>query len=349
MGKQLPGMQAPMFGSVTPGQPTQRGAFGSLRGGGQQQPMQQPMIGPGGGGNPASFLDFYNRQVSPEQRARNEAGMADGSYAAYYQQATGQPLPQQPQQAAQAPTFAPNDPRYAFGPGGQQLPTQTGAQQLQQQQQMPAAGTLQQAPPGMLGFFPGTTDAQRQQFMQQYMQQQYSQQQQTPQQQQMGQQAPAASLGNINQVRTPAPQQPAFNPTQAISQFGADLGRRVKAGTMTLEQARAARNQFRDQVQLNTQTPQTRQGAEGIARNIMQQLLPPPPLGIGDGGAPMNPQSPQYAQAMQQFNELQGRQFQPLVAPPPSPGFNMGGEAMEDPRMQAMRYIQQLANQQRGY
>jgi hypothetical protein len=55
-----------------------------------QPPM--PMIGPGGGGN----RDFYDRQVSPEQRARNEASMADGSYAAYYQQATGQPLPQPP-------------------------------------------------------------------------------------------------------------------------------------------------------------------------------------------------------------------------------------------------------------
>ena len=54
---------------------------------------QMPMAGPGGGNR-----DFYDRQVSPEQRARNEAGMADGSYAAYYQQATGQPLPQQPLQ-----------------------------------------------------------------------------------------------------------------------------------------------------------------------------------------------------------------------------------------------------------
>jgi hypothetical protein len=50
---------------------------------------QMPMAGPGGN------RDFYDRQVSPEQRARNEASMADGSYAAYYQQATGQPLPQQ--------------------------------------------------------------------------------------------------------------------------------------------------------------------------------------------------------------------------------------------------------------
>jgi len=56
---------------------------------GQQAP-QMPMIGPGGGNR-----DFYDRQVSPEQRARNEAAMADGSYAAHYQQATGQPLPQQ--------------------------------------------------------------------------------------------------------------------------------------------------------------------------------------------------------------------------------------------------------------
>jgi hypothetical protein len=55
-------------------------------------PPPMPMIGPGGGGN----RDFYDRQVSPEQRARNEASMADGSYAAYYQQATGQPLPQPP-------------------------------------------------------------------------------------------------------------------------------------------------------------------------------------------------------------------------------------------------------------
>ena len=65
-----------------------------------QMPMSQmpqmPMAGPGGGNR-----DFYDRQVSPEQRARNEAGMADGSYAAYYQQATGQPLPQQQMPMAQ--------------------------------------------------------------------------------------------------------------------------------------------------------------------------------------------------------------------------------------------------------
>ena len=65
-----------------------------------QMPMSQmpqmPMAGPGGGNR-----DFYDRQVSPEQRARNEAGMADGSYAAYYQQATGQPLPQQQMPLAQ--------------------------------------------------------------------------------------------------------------------------------------------------------------------------------------------------------------------------------------------------------
>jgi len=48
-----------------------------------------------GGGAPSSgnFIDFYRNQVSPEQQAANEAAMNDGSYAAYYEQATGQPLP----------------------------------------------------------------------------------------------------------------------------------------------------------------------------------------------------------------------------------------------------------------
>ena len=59
------------------------------------QMTQMPMAGPGGN------RDFYDQQVSPEQRARNEASMADGSYAAYYQQATGQPLPQQQMPMAQ--------------------------------------------------------------------------------------------------------------------------------------------------------------------------------------------------------------------------------------------------------
>ena len=111
---------------------------------GQQAP-QMPMIGPGGGGN----RDFYDRQVSPEQRARNEAGMADGSYAAYYQQATGQPLPQQPMQPmppSQPPTLG-----QATQSQMQQQPQQAAqAQQIYAlNQQLQAQGR-----PGMLGFSP---------------------------------------------------------------------------------------------------------------------------------------------------------------------------------------------------
>ena len=62
-----------------------------------------------------------------------------------------------------------------------------------------------------------------------------------------------------------------FNPTQALNAFSADLAKRVKAGTMTVAQAQQAQTQFRNQVQLNTAAPPTRQGAEGIARNIMLQ------------------------------------------------------------------------------
>ena len=111
---QPPQQSGGLFGALSPQQ--NPGGFGnqqqlqlqqalqSFRG--QQQPQQapqMPMIGPGG-----SSRDFYDRQVSPEQRARNEASMADGSYAAYYQQATGQPLPQQPMQQmppSQPPTL----------------------------------------------------------------------------------------------------------------------------------------------------------------------------------------------------------------------------------------------------
>ena len=186
----------------------------------------------------------------------------------------------------------------------------------QQQQQAPQLGALN----------PATMDGLRQQ-QQQFMQQQ---QQQAPQlqhlqqlQQQIGALYPAMTPPQApqlptqtgaqqlqQQLMTPpqAPQQPAFNPTQAMNSFSADLARRVKSGAMTTQQAQQAQSQFRNQVQLNTKTPQTRQGAAAAARNIMQGVM----------------------------------------APPPPPGFNMGGEAMEDPRMQAMRYIQQLANQQRG-
>lgn len=73
-----------------------------------------------------------------------------------------------------------------------------------------------------------------------------------------------------------APARAAFNPTQALNQFGADLARRVKAGTMTAAQARQAQSQFRNQVQLNTKAPPTRQGAEGIARDIMKSVMAPP-------------------------------------------------------------------------
>ena len=55
----------------------------------QQRAQQGTMAQPGGSS------DFYNRQISPEQRAANNASMADGTWAAQYQQATGQPLPQQ--------------------------------------------------------------------------------------------------------------------------------------------------------------------------------------------------------------------------------------------------------------
>jgi hypothetical protein len=57
----------------------------------------------------------------------------------------------------------------------------------------------------------------------------------------------------------------------------------------------------------------------------------------------MNTQTPQTRQGAEGI----ARNIMQQLLPPP--GFNMGGEAMEDPRMQAMRYIQQLANQQRGY
>lgn len=294
MGKQLPGMQSPMPGGVTPGQPTQRGAFGSLMGGGQQ-----PRAAVGHHGMPNSAI-APPMQQQPTQLPRSVAQNLGASNRAFQDYQAQMAL----QQQMQAPTFAPNDPRYAFGPGGQQF-MQQSLNQVGGQQQMPTASDLmrqeqqrfmqqQQAAqaqqiyalnqqlqaegrPGMLGFSP--------EQMQQFMQQQ-------PQ-----------------QARTPAPQQPAFNPTQAMNSFSADLARRVKSGAMTTQQAQQAQSQFRNQVQMNTQTPQTRQGAEAAARNIMQGVM----------------------------------------APPPPPRFNMGGEAMEDPRMQAMRYIQQLANQQRGY
>lgn len=271
-------MQSPMPGGVTPGQPTQGGALGSLgggkvMGGGQQAPMvAQPMMP----SMPRSVMG--GGQQMPTQTGAQ-------------------------QQQMQAPTLAPNDPRYAFGPGGQQFMQQQQQQFMQQQQQQaPQIYALNQqlqalGRPGMLGFSP------------EQMQQSLNQVGGQASQQQLPTQTGAQQLQQ--QLMTPpqAPQQPAFNPTQAMNSFSADLARRVKSGAMTAQQAQQAQSQFRNQVQLNTQTPQTRQGAEAAARNIMQGVM----------------------------------------KPPPPPGFNMGGEAMEDPRMQAMRYIQQLANQQRGY
>jgi hypothetical protein len=274
MGKQLPGMQSPMPGGVTSSQPPQRGALGSLgggrvMGGGQQAPtLTRPVMPPM---QPQQPMVAQPMMPSMPRSVAQNLGASNRAFQDYQAQMALQ-------QQMQAPTFAPTDPRYAFGPGGQQMPTQTGAQQLQQLQQQIGA------------FNPAMTPPQAPQLQQlQQLQQQ---------------------IGALYPAMTPpqAPQQPAFNPTQAMNSFSADLARRVKSGAMTAQQAQQAQSQFRNQVQLNTQTPQTRQGAEAAARNIMQGVM----------------------------------------KPPPPPGFNMGGEAMEDPRMQAMRYIQQLANQQRG-
>ena len=111
-----------------------------------QMPMSQmpqmPMAGPGGN------RDFYDRQVSPEQRARNEAGMADGSYAAYYQQATGQPLPQQPMQQPQQ-EFGPSQAAaqaamlQSMGIGQNSRPDLTGGP-MGAPQQMPMAQPMNQ-------------------------------------------------------------------------------------------------------------------------------------------------------------------------------------------------------------
>jgi hypothetical protein len=300
MGKQLPGMQSPMPGGVTPGQPPQRGALGSLgggrvMGGGQQAPMvarhvmppmqsQQPMVA-------QPMMPSMPRSVAQNLGASNREFQDYQAQMALQQQ-------------MQAPTFAPNDPRYAFGPGGQQQRQSLFMQQQQmpnqaaQAQQIYALNQQLQAlgRPGMLGFSP------------EQMQQSLNQVGGQASQKQLPTQTGAQQLQQQLMTQPQAPQQPAFNPTQAMISFSADLARRVKSGAMTAQQAQQAQSQFRNQVQLNTQTPQTHQGAEAAARNIMQGVM----------------------------------------APPPPPGFNMGGEAMEDPRMQAMRYIQQLANQQRG-
>jgi hypothetical protein len=89
-----------------------------------------------------------------------------------------------------------------------------------------------------------------------------------------------------------APARAAFNPTQALNQFGADLARRVKAGTMTVAQARAAQSQFRNQVQLNTKTPQTAASASATAGNIMRNVMSPAPNAAAayrDTGARLQP------------------------------------------------------------
>ena len=76
-----------------------------------------------------------------------------------------------------------------------------------------------------------------------------------------------------------APARPAFNPTQALNAFSADLARRVKAGTMTVAQAQQAQSQFRNQVQLNTKTPQTASSASAAAGHIMNSVMSPPNAG----------------------------------------------------------------------
>ena len=268
MGKQLPGMQSPMPGGVTPGQPPQRGAFGSLgggsvMGGGQQAPMVARHVMP----------SMQSQQ--PMQLPRSVAQNLGASNRAFQDYQAQMALQQQ-----QAPQLGALNPATMDGLRQQQ-------QQFMQQQQQQAP-QLQQLQQQIGALYPAMTPPQAPQLPTQTGAQQLQQQLMTPPQ---------------------APQQPAFNPTQAMNSFSADLARRVKSGAMTAQQAQQAQSQFRNQVQLNTQTPQTRQGAEAAARNIMQGVM----------------------------------------APPPPPGFNMGGEAMEDPRMQAMRYIQQLANQQRGY
>jgi len=114
----------------------------------------------------------------------------------------------------------------------------------------------------------------------------------------------------------------AFNPTQALNAFSADLARRVKSGAMTTQQAQQAQSQFRNQVQLNTKTPPTRQGAEGIARGIMQGVMAPPQaprsglLGGLSGGPPRQMRTPTPGGPV-------GPPM-PLVGPPPMAG-GIGG------------------------
>ena len=91
---------------------------------------------------------------------------------------------------------------------------------------------------------------------------------------------------------------------QITNQYFADLGRRVKAGTMTADQARAAQVKFRDQVQ-KSKTPVTGQMAEAAARNITQGVMQP--VRGMDAPAPEMPPPPQ----------LRGIGTPKMLPPPP--------------------------------
>jgi hypothetical protein len=98
-----------------------------------------------------------------------------------------------------------------------------------------------------------------------------------------------AAVGDINQAPAPAPapvrpdRTAAVDVNQSTNQYFADLGRRVKDGSMTADQARAAQVQFRNQVQ-KSRAPVTGQAAESAARNITRGVMQPASGGFAKGG-----------------------------------------------------------------
>jgi hypothetical protein len=129
-----------------------------------------------------------------------------------------------------------------------------------------------------------------------------------------------------------------FNPTQALNAFSADLARRVQAGTMTKQQAQQAQSQFRNQVQLNTKAPPTRQGAEGIARDIMKSVMAPPARELPAPPKPAKGTPPDFAVKQPPMKTPMGRPEMPADfghLPPGAPGYEQ--QFAQQPKQPPMR------------
>ena len=143
-----------------------------------------------------------------------------------------------------------------------------------------------------------------------------------------GKVAKYAQGGSVRPDRTAA-----VDPNKATNQYFADLGSRVKAGTMTADQARAAQVQFRNQVQ-KSKAPVTGQMAEAAARNITRSAMQPSQPAPARPAMPTSgPLAGATMNATPARNPLAGATMNAAPARNPLAGATMNAAPMGNPLM----------------